>query len=259
MSRISFVLGGGNGIGRACCELLAADGPVVVADLDGDAAAVTADRVRATGKDASPLTVDATDVEAVQAAIDEARARCGKLDTVVHTVYRDSPAPVTELAPEDWDAVLAVGLRSAFALARAAVPALADGGGSLVFVSSVQASFGYPGMGAYATAKAGVLGLVRQLAVEYGPQGVRVNAVVPALVLNDRNRKSWTTDPALLERQARLFPLRRVGEPEDVARVVRFLGSPEAGFVTGTAIPVDGGMAVVPAGAAQWQDVVAHR
>ncbi|MFC8096757.1 SDR family NAD(P)-dependent oxidoreductase [Streptomyces sp. NPDC057301] len=86
----------------------------------------------------------------------------------------------------------------------------------------MQAFFGYPGMSAYSAAKAGVLGLTRQLAVEYGPVGVRVNAVLPTLVLNERNRASWTTTPGLLDRHAELFPLRRVGEPADVARAVAF-------------------------------------
>jgi NAD(P)-dependent dehydrogenase (short-subunit alcohol dehydrogenase family) len=255
MSRLaSLVLGGGNGIGRACCELLGADGGrVAVADLDLDAARACAESVRRAGGEALATQVDATDVHDVQALLDTVAARFGGLDAAVHTVYRDASAPLTELSPQDWDATVAVGLRSAFALARAAIPVLRNGGGSLTFVSSIQASFGYPGMSAYSAAKAGVLGLVRQLAVEYGPAGVRVNAVLPALVLNDRNRAAWSAQPDLLERQAALFPLGRVGEPEDVARVIRFLVSDDARFVTGATIPVDGGMAAQPAAAANWK------
>jgi NAD(P)-dependent dehydrogenase (short-subunit alcohol dehydrogenase family) len=233
-TRVSLVLGGGNGIGRACCELFATEGGrVVVADLDLSAAEATARLVRAAGGEATALAVDATGTDAVREVVDETVRRYGGLDTA--------------------------GLTSAFALARAAVPALADGGGSLTFVSSIQASFGYPAMAAYSAAKAGVLGLMRQLAVEYGPAGVRVNAVLPALVLNDRNRASWTADPGLLARQAELFPLRRVGEPEDVARVVRFLSSQDARFVTGVALPVDGGMSAQPAAAAHWKQAVGNR
>lgn len=256
----SLVLGGGNGIGRACCELFGAGGgKVAVADLDLDAAEETARRVGLAGGEATAIRVDATDVDAVQAMIDTVVQRLGGLDAAVHTVYRDAPAPVTDLEPQAWDATVAVGLRSAFALARAALPALKDGGGSLTFVSSIQASFGYPEMAAYSAAKSGVLGLMRQLAVEYGPAGVRVNAVLPALVLNDRNRASWSADPTLLKRQAALFPLGRVGEPEDVAGVVRFLASDDARFVTGAAIPVDGGLAAQPAAAAHWRQALDQR
>jgi NAD(P)-dependent dehydrogenase (short-subunit alcohol dehydrogenase family) len=256
-----LVLGGGNGIGRACCTAFGTDGMrVAIGDLDLAAAAKTAEMVKSAGGEAVALEVDATDPDAVASLIDQVDAQFGRLDAAVHTVYRDSPAPITELPAGEWDRTVAVGLRSAYALAHAALPLMQrSGGGSLVYVSSIQAAFGYPGMSAYSAAKAGVLGLVRQLAVEYGPAGTRVNAVVPALVLNDRNRASWTADPEVLSRQAALFPLRRVGEPEDVARVVRFLASDEARFVTGTAIPVDGGLSLVPAGAANWQSAVSQR
>ncbi|MFC8096756.1 SDR family NAD(P)-dependent oxidoreductase [Streptomyces sp. NPDC057301] len=121
---VSLVLGGGNGIGRACCEEFGArGGRVVVADLDGAAAAETARLVERAGGEAMAITVDATDVEAVRCAVDTAERGFGSLDAAVHTVYRDSPAPATELGPQDWDSTLSVGLTSAFALARAALPA----------------------------------------------------------------------------------------------------------------------------------------
>lgn len=256
-----LVLGGGNGIGRACCTVLGTQGTrVAVGDLNLAAATETAQMVKSAGGNAVALRVDATDADAVASLVAEVDTQFGRLDAAVHTVYYDSPAPVTELSPGEWDRTMAVGLRSAYALAHSALPLIQrSGGGSLIYVSSIQAAFGYLGMSAYSAAKAGVLGLVHQLAVEYGPAGARVNAVVPALVLNDRNRASWTADPELLSRQAALFPLRRVGEPEDVARVVRFLISDDARFVTGAAIPVDGGLSLVPAAAANWQSVVSQR
>lgn len=252
--RVVLIVGGGAGIGRSTAEHLAqCHSRVVVADIDRGAAESTAEAVSSAGGEAVAVQADATKVADVRSAVDVAVARFGRLDAAVLSVFRDSPAPITELSEEGWDGTIAVGLRSAYVLAHVALPQLcAAEEASLTFVSSIQASFGYQGMAAYSAAKAGLLGLVRQLAVEYGPLGVRVNAVLPALVLTERNRPAWEARPDLFDRQQKLFPLRRAGRPADVATVIRFLISADAGFITGASIPVDGGMAAQPAAAGNW-------
>lgn len=240
--KVALVLGGANGIGRATAEALAASGAaVLVADVDEKAGRAVAEAV----PEAAFLRTDGTEERDVEAATAEAERRFGGLHAAVTSVFHERRAPVTDLSVADWDAVVAAGLRSAFLLARASVPRIvAAGGGSLTFVSSVQARFGFAGQAPYASAKAGLSGLARQLTVEYGPRGVRANTVQPSLILTGPARASFAEDPELLARVERTFPLGRAGQPEDVAGAVAFLASDAAAFITGVDLPVDGGISV---------------
>lgn len=242
----ALVLGGANGIGRATVRALVARGRrVMIADIDMDAAQLVAQSL---GGAVDVIRADAADGPSVALAVRETVNRFGPLDAVVHSVYRDTKGDLLTLGRDSWDGIVATGLTSAFLLAQAAFPALIEGGGgSFTVVSSIEAVRGYRGAAAYAATKAGALGLVRQLAVEYGPMGIRSNVVLPGFVLTDRERESSGNTLERIARLGEAVPLRRVALPEDVAEVVAFLASSGAAFVNGVDLLVDGGIALVPA------------
>ena len=154
--------------------------------------------------------------------------------------------PLSEMSSETWDAVLETNLRAAFLAARAQIPALvARGGGAIVFTGSfVGATIGLPGMGAYAAAKAGLLGLTQVLAAELGPSGVRVNALLPG----GTKTEMAGSDPAFHETVAAMHALGRMAEPEEIARTAAFLLSDAASFMTGSPVFCDGGNSIVKMG-----------
>jgi NAD(P)-dependent dehydrogenase (short-subunit alcohol dehydrogenase family) len=158
------------------------------------------------------------------------------------------------LTEADWDRFMAVDLKSAWLTSRRVLESMADGaGGSIVHISSIHARLTMPGMFPYAAAKAGLVGLTRSLAADYGPQGVRVNAVCPGwtrtpLLLSGRDEPD-AAQSRMLQRAAAAHPLRRIGQPAEIAAAVAFLASDDASFITGQELYVDGGLSAV---AASW-------
>lgn len=242
----AVVFGGANGIGRACGKLLVERGAeVVIADIDSDGAS---EAVALLGDQATSAGVDVTDEDQVQRVLRSASGEEGGLNIVVHSVYADRAVSVTELRREDWDSVICASLTSAYLVAKASVPLLRSaGGGSITFVSSIQAHFGFPHEPAYAASKAGIIGLSRQVACEYARAGVRANCVLPSFVLTERERRRIEQEGQDLAAIADCFPLGWVGGPEEVAEAVVFLSSDRSRFITGIDILVDGGISIQPA------------
>jgi NAD(P)-dependent dehydrogenase (short-subunit alcohol dehydrogenase family) len=245
--RVVLVAGGAGGIGTATCVRLAEEGAsVVVADLDGDAAAAVATRIQAAGGTAESTVVDLRDEESVAAAVQLTVKAFGGLD-VLHanaadlspeTIGQDSD--VESLPLEVFDRTIAVNLRGHLLCARQAIPRLLErGGGALVFTSSAAAFAGEPERPSYAMAKSGLGGLVRHVASRWGKLGIRANAVAPGLVLTDTIRESL--DPAFRDMALGITRSARLGTPEDIAAMVAFLASDDASWITGQVISVDGG------------------
>ncbi|WP_436499148.1 SDR family NAD(P)-dependent oxidoreductase [Actinokineospora sp. HUAS TT18] len=224
--KTALVTGGASGIGAATARRLAAEGAsVVVTDIDGDGGAAVAAEVGG-----RYLHLDATS-EADWARV----ADLGELDVLHLNVGHKPPkTPPHELAVEAWDAVQHMTLRSAFLGVRATVPLLRPRSGCVVVTGSIHALVGMPGATAYAAAKGGLDAMVRQLAAEYGPD-IRVNAVHPGPIRTP-SWGEWTGAEHIARTLAK-----RAGTPEDVAAAVAFLASADAAYVTGAALPVDGG------------------
>jgi len=233
-----FITGGASGIGAALVEAFADQGSRV-AFIDRDAAAAEALLARLDAPlDFTP--VDVADVDALQAAVGDAAVRLGGLRVLVNNVGWDERHALDTVDAAFWDASMAVNLRSHFFAAQAALPALAEGGGSIINLSSNSFLLGVPGMPAYLTAKAGIVGMTRALARELGPRGIRVNTVLPGWVMTERQRTRWLTEEAeakLLAEQC----LKRTIEPRDVADLVLFLGSDSSAMITKQSLVVDGG------------------
>jgi NAD(P)-dependent dehydrogenase (short-subunit alcohol dehydrogenase family) len=180
--------------------------------------------------------------------VEHAVQKWGRLDIIVNNAYAVGHIERTESAevPEAvWDRGFDVGLKSMFRAARFAVPHLRRaGGGSIVNMSSVHALLAEPGQLVYETLKAGVISLTRQLAVEYGPDGIRVNAICPGHIVTEHIAEGWREHPPTLRFFAEQYPLRRTGLPVDIANAVVFLCSDEASFITGQALVVDGGLSI---------------
>lgn len=238
---VVLVTGAGAGIGRACAHRLAAEGArVVVADVDAAAARRVVAELPSTGPVHLAVGMDVTDRTSVDDGVAEAVATTGRLDGLVCVAGGDLPHPAFEETGDDvWHAMLELNLLGVVRACRAAVPVLvrSDRHPAIVLTSSVN---GLTGIGSepYSGAKAGLGSLTQNLAVHLGPRGLRVNAVAPGTI----RTRVWDDQPGGADRMTPLYPLGRVGEPEDVAAAVAYLASSDAAWVTGVMLPVDGGL-----------------
>lgn len=244
-----LITGGGSGIGLRTAELLVADGARVTAlDIDEDGLA----RARSLGDRVRVQRVDVRSREAVADAVAGAADAMGGLDRVVNSAGVFRFAPFLDITPADWSATLDINLTGTFHVCQEAIPRLvAAGGGRVVNVASIAGVRGGANAAHYIASKWGVVGLTRALAVEFGPQGIIVNAVAPATIpetaigrssLQQKIEMGWGADvPETIANQARNYPMRRLGTADDVARSIRFLLSEDAAWMTGQVLSMDGG------------------
>jgi len=252
-ARRAIVTGGGSGIGRAIAETLAAAGArVAVLDLDMAAAEATAGDLAGSG--AIALEADVADSAAVESAFERACSEFGGLDIVVNNAGAGAVKALHRYSDEEWDRLLAVNLSGVFHGIRAGVLRLrASGGGAIVNVSSLSGIRPTRGEGPYSAAKAGVIALTSNAALEYAPD-IRVNCVSPAVIETPLTRP-LLREPAVRRRIEARIPLKRVGSAVEVANVVAFLASDLASYVTGANIVVDGGSSLP---SAQTDDLLAR-
>jgi len=238
---VALVTGGTRGIGRAITERLVADGWSVLATYRSDTAA--AERLAAHQPGLVVRQAAGADEADCRATVDDAVGRWGGLDHLVLCAGISRDAPVAELTDDDWSAVLDADLSGPFRMARAALaPLAASRRGRIVAVSSVAATMGNAGQAAYASAKAGLLGLTRTLARELARTGTTVNLVVPGPTAD--TGLTADADPAFVAAIQRRIPVGRLGRPEEVAHAVRYLLDDLAAFTTGTSVTVDGGLSM---------------
>ena len=244
----ALVTGGSRGIGRAVCLELArrgADVAFIYHSRDVEAG-TTAGDIRALGRVALALKTDLADAHGVGTAIDRAAAQFGRLDILVQAAGAiGSWQETAELSTDDWDRYVAVDLSGAFYVIRAALPHLRKAGGAIVAISSIAAQMCQARNVQGAAAKAGLEAIVRVVAREEGRRGIRANAVAVGLTDTEMARTAfaeWGAEST--DRVVRGIPLRRIGTPEEVARVVCFLAGPDAAYITGKVLQVDGGQII---------------
>jgi len=229
-----LVTGGGSGIGRAICRRFASDGAsVLVADIVGER-----------GEEVAELIGGAAVQGDVTVAADVARmvAAVGRVDVLVNNAGGGMADDVLEIDEEAWDQDIALNLKSAFLCSRAVLPGMIErGGGVIVNIASVN-GLAFFANEPYSAAKAGLISLTRSMATRYGRQGIRAVAIAPATIRTPLWQERVDKEPAIFERLMRWYPLRRVGEPEDVAAAAAFLASEDAAWITGTVLRVDGGL-----------------
>ncbi|MFI6647962.1 SDR family NAD(P)-dependent oxidoreductase [Streptomyces sp. NPDC050529] len=239
---VVLVTGAARGIGAAVATLAAASGARVgVLDIDRDGARETARRI---GPAAGWAACDITCEDQVRDAVATLREDLGAATGLVNNAGRNSYADVVSMTTQQWDEVFGVDLKGAWLMARAVLPEMtARGRGSIVNIASMHATMTCPGMFPYASAKAGLVGLTRSMALEVGPQGVRVNAVSPGYIETDLLAEYFDQEqPHVRQEAVAKHILGHLGTPDQVASVVTFLLSDAAGFVTGADWAVDGGV-----------------
>jgi NAD(P)-dependent dehydrogenase (short-subunit alcohol dehydrogenase family) len=241
--KVAIITGGASGLGEATVERFAQEGArVVVADLDGDAARTVAERVDGLG-----VAVDVGDAHQTEAMAAAAIDAYGGIDVVFANAGIPGEGSVHDMDIAVWERVIRVNLTGVFLTVRAALPSLmARGGGSLILTASTAAVSGLPSLAPYSAAKAGVVGLARQLAIDYARHAIRANAICPGTIPTPLVRTAYEQRGGDIEERiaarAADVPLGRMGDPSDVANLALFLACDESKWITGQAHLVDGGI-----------------
>lgn len=257
--QIALVTGASSGLGRAAAKALASAGAVTIInhpprDASGSKASDLVAEIGADGGKAAAIAADVAQEDQVKRMFDEIVERFGSVHIVVANAGIERGAPVADMSYDDWKAVIDVNLNGAFLTARAAVreflrrgpvPELSRATGKIIFTSSVHEFIPWAFQSNYAASKGGVSQLMRTLAQELAPQGIRVNAVDPGAIRTRINADAWKTKSDM-DALLKLIPYGRIGEPEDVARAIVWLASDMSDYMVGASLVVDGGMSLYP-------------
>lgn len=238
--RVAFLTGAGSGIGAEIARVFSAEGAhVIVTDIDGEAAGAIASSI---GTNASAHQLDVTNEGSIVDLIGQVGEWHGTIDVVVNSAIRMRPGPLIDLGTDSWRDVIEVGLMGPFVVCReAARVMIANGtGGSIVNMSSNAGLAPYPGAGAYSTAKAALIMLSKQQAIEWAPHRIRVNAICPGHT--DTPLTAYLQDPEIRAGREAVTPLGRIGEPADIAAAALYLASDDSGWTTATELVIDGGI-----------------
>jgi 3-oxoacyl-[acyl-carrier protein] reductase len=249
--KTALITGASRNIGRAIALAFAAEGADVAVNtrVNGEELEAVAAECRKAGVRAVPLLADIADAVAVESMVTRATAELGAIDILVCNAAIRPHKSLEETSLEDWHRVMAVNLHSAFYLARAVVPGMKERRrGSIITLGGQSALTGRPNTAAVTAAKTGQLGLVRALAAELGPSGIRVNMVIPGFIDTERRHAEWYPEfrqaPPGAPEQLKQIPLGRLGRPEDIAEACVFLASDASSYVTGDTIRVMGGRVI---------------
>lgn len=242
--KVALVTGAASGIGRATALRFAEEGATVaVADFDDDGGAETVRLVEEVGGDAAFFHVDVSDEAAVESLVAAVTEEFGGIDVAHNNAgIEGESGPVTDQSVENWERVIDVNLQGVFLCLKHEIPAIAErGGGAIVNTASVAGLVGAAGLSPYYASKHGVVGLTRSVAVEAAEQDIRVNAVCPGVIDTPMVERFTRGDEETLAATVEPQAMKRLGDPEEVADAVVWLCSDHASFVTGVAMPVDGG------------------
>jgi NAD(P)-dependent dehydrogenase (short-subunit alcohol dehydrogenase family) len=244
--KTALITGGTRGIGRATAEAMARAGAeVVVSSRKEDACAETAKAIQAAGGKAIGIACNVSHADQIEALVAKSLDAFGKIDILVcNAAVNPYMGPLKDINDDAFDKILDTNVKNVLKLCNLVIPAMAERrDGAVVIVSSIAATKGSRSLGAYAISKAADVQLARNLAIEWGPANVRVNCVLPGLVKTDMARALWE-NPETREKALEGYPIGRLGEPEDLAGAILFLASPAASWITGQALPVDGGATI---------------
>jgi NAD(P)-dependent dehydrogenase (short-subunit alcohol dehydrogenase family) len=248
--KVAVITGGTKGIGRAAAFAMARAGAkVVVSSRKQDACDETAKAIKTEGHEAVGIPCNISSVDDLKALVSRSLDSFGKIDILVcNAAVNPYMGPLLDIDDDAYDKTLEANVKNVLRLCGLVIPGMADReDGAIVIVSSIAATKGSLGLGAYAITKAADVQIARNLAVEWGRKNIRVNCLLPGLVKTDMARALWQ-DPKRHERALAGYPLGRLGEPEDIAGAILFLASPAASWITGQAIPVDGGATIAGGG-----------
>ncbi len=250
--QVAIITGGALGIGGATARKLASEGAkVFIADIDDVAAAANVANIEKSGGTAAASHVDVSQSEDIARMVNEAVDMYGRLDILVQNAFGvmagESKIHGTALTVEEdaWDYGIDVLLKALYLGAKHAVPHMrAAGGGNIINLASVHSFLQEPGMLVYESAKAGVVGMTRQMATDFGRDGIRVNAIAPGHIVSEGIAKMWEENPDGLKFFANQYPVGRTGTPDDIANGIAFLCSEDASFITGHTLAIDGGLTI---------------